>query len=953
MKNTPWGELGYITYKRTYARRLNENDSNSDTEEFDDTIKRVINACRTQLKVGFTQEEEKEVYDILFNLKGITAGRFLWQLGTKTVNKLGLMSLQNCAFVTADSPRAFTWTMDALMLGSGVGFNLQKEYVYQLPKVKRAKIIRLDENDADFIVPDKREGWIKLLELVLKSHFETGEDFTYSTTLIRGKGTLIKGFGGLASGPEELCSGIVEINKIFNNRAGKKLRPIDVLDIMNIIGSIVVSGNVRRSSQLALGDADDLQFLSSKRWDLGNIPNYRAMSNNSIVCNDIKLLPEQFWEGYKGNGEPFGLINLNLSRKIGRLGETQYPDTDVMGYNPSLRAGTRVWTKEFGMVPIEELQDKFFTVKGYNGQLCEAKCWLSSKNAPLYKIKLKGGFEYYATAEHKWPVLEGSSYKKITTSELKPGMKFPRLTEQDVISYKESGTYEEGLLIGYFYGDGWITDRTDTNKRQYGVVIPNSVERKLPYLEKFKELYQGNGCIREHGTEFNSTAERIHLFFKRFGVDKKEKGLPEFLFREASNKFINGFIQGYFDADGHSSKDNRQSISSKDSKLIKDFQELLGFKGRYYNWTHMSSDHYIGANGKTYYRDINSYHLRRRVAKIGFESEVKIESIELTSLNEPVWDISVNDADHSFQLAGCITGNCAEQSLAPYETCCLAEIFLPNIESREELEKVAKYLYRINKHSLALSCHLKETEDIVHKNMRMGIGVTGYLQATEEQRSWLKDTYIKLREYDEQYSKEKNWPTSIKLTTVKPSGTLSLLAGVTSGVHPAYSKYFLRRIRIASNSPLANLCVKHGYHSEFQKNFDGTNDINTVVVSFPVKVPEGTVLAKELTAIQQLEYVKRLQTEWSDNAVSCTVYYRKEELEDIKTWLKENYNDNVKTVSFLLHSEHGFKQAPLEEITEDQYNEYIKMVKPITSGSISENDILDTFECVGGVCPIK
>lgn len=630
MNRTPWGPLGYITFKRTYSRRLNENNLNSPTEEFEDSIERVLKACKTQLKCGFTSQEEDELRDILINLKGSVAGRFWWQLGTKTVSKLGLLSLQNCAFTTVDSTRAFTWAMDALMLGSGVGFNIQREYVYQLPQVKKAKITRLDTNDADFIVPDKREGWIKLLELVLKSHFETGEDFTYSTVLIRGKGVPIKGFGGVSSGPEELCSGIAEISKILNMRSGKRVRPIDALDIMNVIGSIVVAGNVRRSAEIALGDPDDLQYLSSKRWDLGNIPNYRAMSNNSVICNDINVLPEQFWEGYKGNGEPFGLINLNLSKKVGRLGETQYPDPEVAGYNP-----------------------------------------------------------------------------------------------------------------------------------------------------------------------------------------------------------------------------------------------------------------------------------------------------------------------------------CAEQSLAPYETCCLAEIFLPNISSEQELLKVAKYLYRINKHSLALPCHLKETEDIVHKNMRMGIGVTGYLQATEEQRSWLKSVYEQLRSFDKEYSEKKGFPESIKLTTVKPSGTLSLLAGVTSGVHPSYAKFYIRRIRIASNSPLANLCVKHGYHSEYQKNFDGSDDKNTVVVSFPISVPEGTILAKELTAIQQLEYVKRLQTEWSDNAVSCTVYYKKEELESIKLWLKQNYNDNVKSVSFLLHNEHGFKQAPLEEITEEQYNDYSSQVKPILNGDIREDDMLDSFECVGGVCPIK
>lgn len=119
-KVIPWGEIGYITYKRTYARRINENDPNSPTEEFEQTIERVVKACKNQLKVGFTEKEEEELTDILLNLKGMVAGRFLWQLGTNTVKRLGLPSLQNCAVTVVDSPiRPFTWAMDMLMLGSG------------------------------------------------------------------------------------------------------------------------------------------------------------------------------------------------------------------------------------------------------------------------------------------------------------------------------------------------------------------------------------------------------------------------------------------------------------------------------------------------------------------------------------------------------------------------------------------------------------------------------------------------------------------------------------------------------------------------------------------------------------------------------------------------------------------------------------------------------------------
>ena len=622
----PWGEVGYPVFKRTYARPVGER-----TEEWPETVERVIKACNEQLGCNFNDAEQQDVRDIMLNLKGTVAGRFLWQLGTETVDKLGLPSLQNCAFVVVDEEiRPFTWAFEMLMLGSGVGFNIQRHNVkYLANPYENVEIKRVDQNDADFIVPDSREGWVQLLKKVLEASFVTGKGFSFATHLIRSKGSPIKGFGGVASGPEDLVWGMMEINKLLNGKNGEYLTPTDCLDIMNIIGRIVVAGNVRRSAQIAIGDADDIEYLRAKRWDLGNIPNWRAMSNNSVVCSNINDLPEEFWEGYKGNGEPYGLINLDAARRMGRTGETQYPDQDVQGFNP-----------------------------------------------------------------------------------------------------------------------------------------------------------------------------------------------------------------------------------------------------------------------------------------------------------------------------------CAEQSLANFETCCLAEVYLPNIESYAELKKVVRYLYRINKHSLAIKCSVEETEQIVHENMRMGIGVTGYLQATEQQRSWLSDCYVYIRAYDEEYSNITGINRSIKLTTVKPSGTLSLLAGVTPGAHPAYSQFYIRRVRMASNSPLVRAAKEAGYPVEFVRNFDGTEDHGTEVVSFPCKFPDGTKLAKDMTAVDQLNVIKRLQTEWSDNAVSVTIYYRLEELDEIKAWLNDNYY-NVKTVSFLLHNDHGFDQAPLEEITEEKYNEMSAMVKPLVSIDGIKFDDVDITDCDSGACPVR
>ena len=179
-----------------------------------------------------------------------------------------------------------------------------------------------------------------------------------------------------------------------------------------------------------------------------------------------------------------------------------------------------------------------------------------------------------------------------------------------------------------------------------------------------------------------------------------------------------------------------------------------------------------------------------------------------------------------------------------------------------------------------------------------------------------------------------------------------MLPGVTPGCHPAYAKYMIRRIRIAADHDLAKTCRDHGFNVEHVRNFDGSEDRSTVVVSFPFRHSDNAVLARDMSAVDQLEVVRRLQKEWSDNSVSCTVYYRLEELPEIKGYLKKYYNKNFKTLSFLLHSDHGFEQAPLEEITKEQYEELVARTTPITSGS-AVLDFDPNLDCSTGACPIR
>jgi ribonucleoside-diphosphate reductase alpha chain/ribonucleoside-triphosphate reductase len=211
-----------------------------------------------------------------------------------------------------------------------------------------------------------------------------------------------------------------------------------------------------------------------------------------------------------------------------------------------------------------------------------------------------------------------------------------------------------------------------------------------------------------------------------------------------------------------------------------------------------------------------------------------------------------------------------------------------------------------------------------------------------------------LKKYDKEWSNSIGINQSIKLTTVKPSGTLSLLAGVTPGIHPAYAEYYIRRVRMGSNDPLLTFCRDKGYDVQYDVGIDGKENHTLCVVSFPCQTPEHAILARDVSAIDQLEWVVKAQSEWADNNVSVTVYYRKEELFGIQEWLSKNYKNKVKSVSFLLHSDHGFNLAPYEEISE---SEYFRIKNKIKSEILYVDTInslsIDSLECEGGACPVK
>lgn len=618
-----WSNLARVVFRRTYSRK-----DNGTLENWEDTVQRAIMGNVRGKNVP--EEEVKELIRLANERKAGPAGRGYWFSGAPSQERIGGAALNNCWFLTAADWEHFVIAQDLLMLGGGVGLSVEHQFVSKLPKIKKdVVILHKGSKDADFIVPDSREGWCELTRRVLESFFVTGKSFTYSTVCVRGYGEAIVGFGGTASGPLPLIKFIENLCSIFIPRAGKHMRPIDAADIITATGEMVVAGNVRRSAIIILGDCWDKEYLKAKRWDLGSIPTHRSCANYSVVCSDIEDLHPLFWKTYE-QGEPFGIVNRDNIQKYGRMGE-------------------------------------------------------------------------------------------------------------------------------------------------------------------------------------------------------------------------------------------------------------------------LKSDSAIGMNP------------------------------------------------------------CAEATLENGEPCNLTEMALCNMESEEEFINAARLMQRYAKRVTMEHYHHPISAAVIQRNRRTGNGITGCLASPLFNGDTLDRAYAAIQDEDRKYSKELGIPLSKRTTVVKPSGTMSKVLDCMGyeGLHAAYSRYFIQRVRFASNDPLIPKLKAAGHYIEPVVKFDGTTDPQTLVADFYVAAPEGFPVADEnWDTWKQLDVLKMAQKHWADQAVSVTVYYKREDIPQLKTWLADNLQ-YLKSISFLCHSDHGFKQAPKETISQERYEKLSAKIKPIDTAAIEDSGLLTDMECAGGVCPVR
>jgi len=297
---------------------------------------------------------------------------------------------------------------------------------------------------------------------------------------------------------------------------------------------------------------------------------------------------------------------------------------------------------------------------------------------------------------------------------------------------------------------------------------------------------------------------------------------------------------------------------------------------------------------------------------------------------------------------------CLEQTLESMELCCLVETFPNNHSSIEDYIKTLKYAYLYAKTVTLGKTHWPETNRVLLRNRRIGCSMSGIAQfvaqrGINELKDWCQSGYDAIQNYDISYSDWFAIPRSIKTTSIKPSGTVSLLAGATPGIHFPENRFYIRRMRLSKHSQLIKPLEKAGYKVE---PAFGSED-STVVVDIPVDSGEGVRTVSEVSMWEQLSLAAFLQKYWADNQVSATVTFDpKTEASQIEHALNY-FQYQLKGVSFLPRLPKGaYRQMPYESITEELYLELKKKLKTINFNKVSnESADVEKF-CNNDVCEI-
>jgi len=961
-KKAPFGYngLGEFIFMRTYSRVL----PSGRNEMWWETVKRVVEGIYNVQKehidrgnLGWNpmkaQKSAQEMYDLIFNIRFLPSGRALWAMGTDIISEKRLSAaLYNCSYVSTENMKEdpsypFRYGMDMLMCGVGLGFCTRGAGTVVVKEQSK--------NSETYVIPDSREGWVESVGKIIMSFFgHPTPIFDYSE--IRPEGSPIRTFGGVSSGHKPLKELHEQTEKALIKNAGQPITQTTIVDIFNFIGKAVVAGNVRRSAEIALGYADD-EFLNLKNYAMNPEREKFGWASNNSVMAEVGDNYADIAKRIADNAEP-GVIWLGNLQKFGRMRENESDNKDfrVRGANPCFSYESELLT-ESGYVKIGDLDGKRTGIIDSDGNIQSGKVFKNGTQETI-RITLSNSQDIICTPNHILKTEDGQTEaKKSKGKKLVPYLDYKTLDE-------------EYALYGFMQGDGELARLKSPIHLGVEIIIGKRDEEIIPLFKNRK--------FSEHFGKSNKVFYIQDIKQKLIDLQFSSEHLP---FREFPLSYNNwnihqkaSFLRGCFSANGSINNFARVTYKATCKNFILQLQETLKKDFGISSYITTNKSHEIKFSNGTYMvkesYDINIAAFQDKVKfanEINFLQTYKIEKLKQQILKtsprvrsiKPNGIIDVYDFSlpklHWGVVNGFIVHNCGEIGLESSELCNLCEVFPDRIESKEEFLRTLKYAYLFAKSVTLIETHWVETNRVMMRNRRLGVSVTGIAQfitnrGVQELQNWLKAGYDTLKNYDDIYSEWFAIPRSIKLTTAKPSGTLSLLGGATPGVHYPESKYYIRRVRLAKNSPLLKSLSSSGYIIEPAFG----QEESTVVVEFPVFVGSDVKTLEDVSMWEQLSLAAFIQKYWSDNAVSVTVTFDPDkEGKDIERAL-DFFQYQLKGVSFLPKISGGaYKQMPYEKISKEKYEQMVSGLKPLNFSDMeSGEDSQSEKYCNNDVCTI-
>jgi len=999
-KKPKWGfnGLGEFVYMRTYSRIL----PNGKNEKWWQTVKRVVEGVYSiqrqhidDYNLGWNQTKAQrsaqEMYDRIFNFKMMPPGRGLWAMGTDIIMERGLTeALFNCSYISTKNisdnvGMPFGNAMDFLMLGVGAGFDVQGAGTIDIKPQK--------ETLHDYVIPDSREGWVESTIMLINSFFG-GMNYIFDYSEIRPAGSPIKTFGGISAGAKPLIVLHKGITDILEKDVGNTISVRNISDIINMVGVAVVSGNVRRSAEIILGEPEE-NFLDLKNYEKN--PKRKAFgwsSNNSIYAT-VGMDYTKIAERIINNGEP-GLFWKENAQKYSRIRATEadWKDKRVEGLNPcgEITLEPSGLCNLVGLMPNnhEDLDDFKKTIK-FAYLYAKTVTLLSTNWAETNKVMLRNrriGLSMTGIAQFlgrnnllklkEW-MREGYRLAKEYDEIYSDWFAIPK--SKKLTTIKPSGCQVGKTLIPTSDGIVRLDELKQKNKKiwqEHNVYIyQEELNTKYESTRFFKNGFnKTKKIILDSGLSLESTlnhqyriirdkkyiwekAENIVVGdimpFKIGGYDKKEefKFIPidknsfhknNILIKSPKkmNKNI-AWLLGLYYGDGSNHKKGIR-IAGDISKLYdlekanSIIREEFGINGIIYKRTKSSNnaDLYVNSSSLLKFFEINKL-LKQKSCNI-----IIPKAIRMSSKNSIIEFIDgYAHADGSFK-----TNNLSFVTVSKKwaeEFVIVARMVGYNAKFRSFYSKTS--WGKKEQYWISFKKGLNAEERYIKKSVR-------------NIRKQIKENNLENFDFDivenVKNSYEKTFDIEVPVNNCYISNgymshnTVSLLMGATPGIHFPESQYYIRRVRLSANSPFIEILKNSGYYIEPAEE----DKEKTSVVSFLVNNGDGVKTINDVSMWEQLNLAAFAQENWADNSVSVTITFKKAEKKDIASAL-DYYQFKLKSVSFLPKLKKGvYKQMPYEEITKEEYETAMKKIKPLSFSKMVSVDSIGEKYCTNDTCAV-